>query len=220
MGKDAASIIRSTDPAAKIISPSAHGPTMKTWFDDYVAAGGAANFDIVNAHLRGSANPPNSSPEAFLTMWDDVTTETAKRGLSKLPVWDDEYGIKKDQLTDPDMLAGFTARALILRAGVGVQRQFVYTWDANPPYGLQGSDSGTAWDVVAGWLLNHSISPCVDNGQIVWDTAQSCSHGSCSTSNYTRPSSYLKQTNIEGVKTSATGSTVKIGYKPIFLTAN
>ena len=128
MGKDAASIIRSTDPAAKIISPSAHGPTMKTWFDDYVAAGGAANFDIVNAHLRGSANPPNSSPEAFLTMWDDVTTETAKRGLSKLPVWDDEYGIKKDQLTDPDMLAGFTARALILRAGVGVQRQFVYTW--------------------------------------------------------------------------------------------
>jgi hypothetical protein len=230
MGKDAASIIRSTDPAAKIISPSAHGPTMKTWFDDYVAAGGAANFDIVNAHLRGSANPPNSSPEAFLTMWDDVTTETAKRGLSKLPVWDDEYGIKKDQLTDPDMLAGFTARALILRAGVGVQRQFVYTWDANPPYGLQGSDSGTAWDVVAGWLLNHSISPCVakgtvytcsvDSGQIVWDTAQSCNHGSCSTSNYTRPSNYSKQTNIEGVKTSATGSTVKIGYKPIFLTAN
>ena len=140
---------------------------MKTWFDDYVAAGGAANFDIVDAYLRGSANPPNSSPEAFLTMWDDVTTETAKRGLSKLPVWDDEYGIKKDQLTDPDMLAGFTARALILRAGVGVQRQFVYTWDANPPYGLQGSDSGTAWDVVAGWLLNHSISPCVAKGTVI-----------------------------------------------------
>ena len=62
MGKDAASIIRSIDPAAKIISPSAHGPTMKTWFDGYVAAGGAANFDIVNAHLRGSKNPSNSSP--------------------------------------------------------------------------------------------------------------------------------------------------------------
>ncbi len=230
MGKDAAAIIRSIDPAAKIISPSAHGPTMKTWFDGYVAAGGAANFDIVNAHLRGSKNPPNSSPEAFLSMWDDVTAETAKVGLSNLPVWDDEHGIRKGELTDPDMLTGYTARSLILRAGVGVQRQYVYSWDSHSPYGMQGSDSGTAWDVVAGWLIGHSISPCVasgtvytcsvDNGQIVWDTAQSCNRGSCGTSNYTYPSNYLMQTDLNGTKTSLTGNTVKIGYKPIFLTAD
>ncbi len=229
MGKDAAAIIRSIDPAAKIISPSAHGPTMKTFFDNYVAAGGAANFDIVNAHLRGSKNPPNSSPEAFLTMYDDVTAETAKVGLSNLPVWDDEHGVRKGEVTDPDMLTGYTARSLILRAAVGIQRQYVYSWDSNPPYGMQGSDSGTAWDVVAGWLIGHSISPCVasgtvytcavDNGQIVWDTAQSCNRGSCSTSNYSYPSNYFMQTDLTGTKSSLTGSTVKIGYKPIFLTA-
>ncbi len=56
MAKDAASIIRSTDKAAKIISPSAHGPTMATWFDGFIAAGGASTFDIVNAHLRGKGN--------------------------------------------------------------------------------------------------------------------------------------------------------------------
>ena len=97
----------------------------------------------------------------------------------------------------PTCFTGYTARSLILRAGVGVQRQYVYSWDSNPPYGMQGNDSGTAWDVVAGWLIGHSISPCVasgtvytcavDNGQIVWDTAQSCNRGSCSTSNYTYP---------------------------------
>ena len=127
------------------------------------------------------------------------------------------------------MLTGYTARSLILRAGVGVQRQYVYSWDSNPPYGMQGNDSGTAWDVVAGWLIGHSISPCVasgtvytcavDNGQIVWDTAQSCNRGSCSTSNYTYPAGYNTQTDLTGTKTSLTDSTVRIGYKPIFLTA-
>ncbi len=227
MGKDAAGIIRSKDPSAQIISPSAHGPTMKTWFDGYVAAGGAANFSIVNAHLRGSSSAPNKDPESFLTMYADVTAETAKRNLSKLPVWDDEHGIKStDNLSDPDELAGYTARSLLLRAGVGIQRQYIYTWDHN----MQGNDSGTAWDVVAGWLIGHTISPCsakgtvytcsLDNGLAVWDTSKTCSRGSCTTSKYTYPSGYTKQTNLTGTKTSVSGGTVSIGYKPIFLTKN
>lgn len=229
MGQDAARIIRSLDPNARILSPSAHGPSMATWFDGYVAAGGAANFDIVNAHLRGNGST-NSSPEAFLTMWGDVTAETAKRNLTSLPVWDDEHGIKQGQMSDPDELAGYVARSIALRAGVGVQRQYVYTWDQGSGLGLQGNQSGTAWDVVAGWLIGHTISPCVaagtvytcnvDNGQIVWDTAQSCKNSVCTTSNYTYPTAYHDQTDITGVKKSLSGKTVPIGYKPIFLTAN
>jgi Putative Ig domain/Cellulase (glycosyl hydrolase family 5) len=226
MGQDAAAIIRSIDPSARILSPSAHGPTMATWFDGYVAAGGAANFDIVNVHMRGEG-ASNAIPETFLTIYADVTAETAKRNLTSLPVWDDEHGIKQNQLTDPDMLAGFVARELILRASVGLQRQYEYTWDASSPYGLQGNLSGTAWDQVAGWLIGHTISACVasgtvytcnlDNGQIVWDTAQSCSRGSCSTSNYTYPSAYVSYTDLTGVRTTLTGNTVPIGYKPIVL---
>ncbi|MFZ0731500.1 MAG: cellulase family glycosylhydrolase [Candidatus Sulfotelmatobacter sp.] len=228
MGQDAAAIIRSTDKNAQILSPSAHGPTMKSWFDDYVGAGGAANFDIVNAHLRGT-NTTNKDPEAFLTMYDDVTAETQKRNLTKLPVWDDEHGIKKGQLSDTDELAGYVARSIVLRAGVGLQRQYVYTWDQSAPDGLQGNESGTAWDVVAGWLIGHTISPCtasgtvytcsLDNGLVVWDTAQSCKNGTCTTSKYTYSKTYTKQTDLTGTKTSLSGSTVKIGYKPVFLTA-
>jgi hypothetical protein len=226
MGKDAAAIIRSIDPAARILSPSAHGPSMATWFDGYVAAGGAANFDIVNAHLRGVADG-NAIPESFLTMYADVTAETKKRNLTSLPVWDDEHGIKQNQLTDPDMLEGFTARELILRASVGLQRQYEYTWDSSSPYGLQGSLSGTAWDQVAAWLIGHTISACavsgtvytcaLDNGQIVWDTKQSCSKGTCTTSNYTFPAGYAWQTDLTGVKKALSGKTVPIGYKPILL---
>ncbi len=227
MAKDAASIIRSTDPAATILSPSAHGTTMATWFDGFIAAGGAPTFDVVNAHLRGKGTgSPNVVPESFLTMYNDLTAETKKRNLSNLPVWDDEHGIKsEDNLTDPDELAGYMARSIALRAGVGLQRQYLYTWDKN----AQGNDSGTAWDVVAGWLIGHTISPCkaagtvytcnVDNGQIVWNTAETCKKGVCTTSKYTYPTTYHDQTDLSGVKKSMSGGTVSIGYKPIFLTA-
>ena len=227
MGQDAARIIRDIDPKAQILSPSAHGPTMKSWWDGYIAAGGAPNFDIVNAHLRGNGDT-NKTPEEFLTMYDDVTAETAKRNLTSLPIWDDEWGLKKGQMTDPDEIAGFVARAVILRASVGLQRQYEYTWDQKAPLGLQGNDSGTAWNTVAGWLTNHTIYPCtesgkvytcsLDNGLIVWDTSKTCSKGSCSTSKYTFPSGYTHQTNLDGTKTSLSGKTVNIGYKPILLT--
>jgi hypothetical protein len=228
MGKDAAAIIRSLDPNARILSPSAHGPTMRTWFAGYIAAGGGPNFDIVDVHMRGTVTQ-NAIPEAFLGIYTDVTGQLKANSMTNLPIWDGEHGINKNQLTDPDELAGYVARGIALRAGVGLQRQYVYTWDGPSPYGLQGNDSGTAWNTVAGWLIGHSISPCtasgtvytcnVDNGQIVWDTAQSCSHGACSTSKYIYPSSYAWQTDLNGIKTAVSGKTVAIGYKPIFLTA-
>ena len=228
MGKDAAAIIRSHDPAARILSPSAHGGTMASWFQGYIQAGGAPNFDIVDVHMRG-AGPLNTTPESFLTVYADVEAQLTANKLTKLPVWDGEHGIKIGELTDPDELAGYVAREIALRAGVGLQRQYVYTWDDHPPIGLQGNESGTAWDVVAGWLIGHSISPCiasgtvytcaVDNGQIVWDTKQSCSKGKCTTSNYTYPTTYAWQTDLTGKKTALSAKTVPIGYKLIFLTA-
>jgi hypothetical protein len=231
MGADAASIIHSIDKDAVVVSPSAHGPTMKTWFDGYVAAGGAANFSVVNAHLRGP-NSTNADPEEFLTMYDDVTTETAKRNLTSMPIWDDEHGIKSGQMSgsDTDELEGYVARSIILRAGVGLQRQYIYTWDHGTPVGLQGNDSGTAWNTVAGWLIGHTISPCVasgtvytcavDDGQIVWNTKETCGDSTCTYSDYTFATEYKYYTSVEGTKTALSGKTVSIGYRPIFLTEN
>ncbi len=228
LGKDAAAIIRSLDPNAKILSPSAHGPTMATWFDGYVAAGGAPNFDIVNVHMRGE-NGTNGSPEAFLTVYGQVTSETQKRNLTSLPLWDDEHGILSGQgVSDADELAGYVARSLLLRAGVGLQRQYIYTWDTpSTKYALQGNQSGTAWDEVAGWLVGHSISACtssgtvytcaLDNGLAVWDTAQTCSNGVCTTSNYNYPASYVWSHDLSGNRVALSGKAVGIGYKPILL---
>jgi hypothetical protein len=229
MNKDAAAIIRSIDPNAKLLSPSGHVWTLDTWFTDYIAAGGAATFDIVNFHMRGNGDL-NLTPEAFLGTYANIIASVAANGLSSRPVWDSEHGIKaSENFTDPDELAGYAARELVLRASVGLPRQYLYSWDDNPPVGLQGNLGGTAYDTVAAWLIGHTIGACVatgtvytcnvDDGQIVWDTAQSCSNGSCTTSSYTYPATYKWQTDLTDTKTSLTGSTVPIGYKPIFLSA-
>jgi len=229
MNKDAAAIIRSIDPTAKILSPSGHVWTLDTWFTAYIAAGSAPTFDIVNFHMRGNGDL-NVTPEAFLGTYTNIKSSVAANGLSSRPVWDSEHGIKaSENFSDPDQLAGYVARELVLRASVGLPRQYLYSWDDNPPIGLQGTLGGTAYDTVAAWLIGHTINACVatgtvyscnaDNGQVVWDTAQSCSNGSCTTSNYTYPSAYKWLTDLTGAKTALTGATVPIGYKPVFLTA-
>ncbi|HEX3819773.1 MAG TPA: hypothetical protein VHW45_05555 [Candidatus Sulfotelmatobacter sp.] len=231
MNQDASNIIHSIDPNAQTLSPSGHVWTMSTWFDPYIAAGGAATFDIVNMHMRGNGDALNVVPESFLSTYANIVSDVKAQGLGDRPLWDSEHGIKADEnVTDPDTLAGYLARELVLRAGVGLVRQYLYSWDDNPPVGVQGTLAGTAWDTEAGWLLGHTISPCsasgtvytcnLDDGQIVWDTAQSCSNGVCTTSNYTFPSSYAFQTDLTGKKMALSGKTVPIGYKPLFLTAN
>ncbi len=230
MGKDAAAIIRSIDPNARILSPSGHVWSMTTWFNGYIAAGGAPNFDIVNMHMRGDGTL-NMTPESFLTTYSNIESDLVTEKLNNLPLWDGEHGIKASEtLTDPDELAGYVAREVALRAGQGIQRQYVYAWDDSAPVGEQGNLAGTAWNSIAGWLINHTISPCtakgtvytcnVDDGQIVWDTAQSCSNGVCTTSKYTYPSTYKYETDLTDTKTKLSSKTVLIGYKPIFLTAN
>ena len=229
MNKDAAAIIRSIDPNARILSPSGHVWSLNTWFDEYIAAGGAPTFDIVNMHMRGNGTL-NLTPEAFLGTYSNIVADVATNNLSSRPLWDSEHGIKADEdLTDPNELAGYAARELILRASVGLPRQYLYSWDDNPPVGMQGNLGGTAYDTVAGWLIGHSISACiasgtvytcnVDDGQLVWDTAQSCSNGVCTFSNYTYPSTYKYETDLTDSKSPLSGKTVPIGYEPIFLTS-
>jgi Cellulase (glycosyl hydrolase family 5) len=229
MNKDAAAIIRSIDPNAKLLSPSGHVWTLDTWFDAYIQAGGAAAFDIVNFHMR-STGDLNITPESFIGTYSNIKSAVAAHNLSNLPIWDSEHGIRaSENVTDPDILEGYVARELALRAGLGLPRQYLYSWDDNPPVGLQGNLGGTAYNTVANWLIGHSINACVatgtvytcdvDDGQIVWDTAQTCSAGVCTTSNYTYPASYHWKTDLTAVKTALSGATVPIGYKPIFLTA-
>jgi hypothetical protein len=224
MSKDAAGIIRSIDTKAKILSPSAHGGTMKTWFKGYIDAGGGSYFDYVNFHGRG-AGSTNDNPEEFLTTYGDVTSELSTLKITKA-VWDDEWGPKSGQTTD-DLIASYVARGVILRAGVGIMREYYYQWDAPSPLGLQGVTAGQAHDVVVGWLDGFTISPCTESGsvytcklskgQIVWDSSQTCNSGGCTTKSYTFPTDVSNSHDLEGNTTKLTGKTLQLGVKPLLL---
>jgi hypothetical protein len=57
----------------------------------------------------------------------------------------------------------------------------------------------------------------LDNGMVVWDTAQTCSNSVCTSSNFTYPTEYVWSHDLDGNKSALSGKTVKVGYKPIFL---
>jgi hypothetical protein len=224
--KEAATIIRSIDPAATILSPSFHGPSMVSHFRPFVEAQKWYEmFDVVNMHMRGK---PNYPPESFLTIWQQVTDELAHDAIDA-PIWDDEHGITTgDNITDPDVLAAFAARELMLRASVPMQRQYIYFWDAKDNLGLQNNLAGIAWNTVSSWLMDKATSKVrvsgtvyrvlVDKGVVVWDSSQSCSAGCCTSKPYTGiPAKLTHQTDITGTTSPIANATVNLGIKPIYL---
>ena len=94
--------------------------------------------------------------------------------------------------------------------------------------------TGIAYQQVENWLAGASLaSACSLNGtvwtcnlarpggyqaQAVWDSAQSCSGGTCTTSGFTVDPAYTQYRDLKGAITSLSGQrTVRIGYKPILL---
>ena len=94
--------------------------------------------------------------------------------------------------------------------------------------------AGQAYQQVYSWIVGATIStPCSLSGTVytcgftlstgpaelaVWDTSQSCSGGSCTTSTYTYDPQYTTYyTLANGTTTALSGGTVQIGAKPILL---
>ena len=147
--------------------------------------------------------------------------------------------------TDPDMRMGFVARMYLLQQSAGVARFFWYQWN-NSTFGTMWIPNpsvpsapgtvlkpGIAYGQVANWLAGATLtSPCSATGtvwtcsysrpggyaaRVVWDTAQSCANGTCTTSNYQIPSQFVQYRTLNGATVPVTGSSVPIGYKPILL---
>jgi len=93
--------------------------------------------------------------------------------------------------------------------------------------------AGTASQQVYDWLVGSTLGACSVTGtvwtctltqsggaqaEIIWDTSQSCSNGSCTSSQQSVPSIYTSYTDLSGASYSVNG-TVAVGIKPILLQA-
>ena len=101
--KHAHDIIRRIDPNAKIISPSFHGSG--DWFmDQYYAAGGVTDVDIVSIH--GYPESGKITPEGSISNHvNRLLPIISKYGLQNKPLWDTEIAWSdqsNNAITDPD----------------------------------------------------------------------------------------------------------------------
>jgi hypothetical protein len=91
--------------------------------------------------------------------------------------------------------------------------------------------AGTAYQQVYDWLVGSTLGSCSVTGttwtctltqssgsqaEIIWDTSQTCSNGSCTSTQQSVPPVYVNYSDLTGASYSING-TVPVGIKPILL---
>lgn len=243
MAKDARTVILSIDPKAKMLTPpNGVGSTwVDKWWIGYAAAGGLQYADIAAIHggvKSDCSNPPNASD--FLTHVEDLRSILSSFHQSK-PVWDTESNwgkVSKDCFTDQDLQAAFLAQFYFFHRSKEVSRFYWYSYD-DPDTGQlfdlhtgKLTKGGVAYQQVYNWMLGKTLSTCSAEGTIwtcgfadpqgyqgeaIWDTAETCSNGTCQTVEYRVDKTYTQYRTLSGETISITGGRVPIGAKPILV---
>ena len=178
---------------------------------------------------------PESTNAPIQEMIPDYRAVANANGMSAKPLVTTEGGWGVDGVSDADMQAAWIAQFEILEAGVAASNNLMfqswYTWghsSSGTIETLQGepTEAGLAYDVVWGWLVGTTPSPCTNAGNIwscameknlvVWDASQTCSNGVCTTSAYTPPNGYVQYVDLTGTVTAING-TIQLGVKPILM---
>jgi hypothetical protein len=127
------------------------------------------------------------------------------------------------------MKASFMPRYFLINWSLGVYALHWYTWESMTPTAVQ-----TSYQQAYNWLYGSMLSmPCTAAGTvwscqitkagtnylIMWDTAQSCSNGSCTTGNQTVGSQWTKYQDMTTASTpiEIDGNVVPVGIKPVVL---
>jgi hypothetical protein len=167
-----------------------------------------------------------------------------QNGMTGKPLFNTEGGFEGADIPDMDTKAAWLAQYYALQASMynSAQIQFVswFTWggDAQLAGSLetdshQPSEVGIAYTQVFNWLVGRSLaSPCSNSGnlwtcalagtngyqaEIIWDASQTCSGGTCTTSNQSVASIYVRYQDVAGNSTTISNQTVPVGLKPILL---
>jgi hypothetical protein len=200
----------------------------------------AAAIDIVNFHMKpgnetgnNCPSPTPCTPESAMQMYISNVKGILQPAELAKPLWNGEGSYSKsgfiNAYTDTDMKASFMPRYFLINWSLGVSALHWYTWESMTPTAVQ-----TSYQQAYNWLYGSMLSmPCTATGTvwscqitkaganylIMWDTAQSCSNGSCSTGNQTVGSQWTKYQDMTTASTpiEIDGNVVPVGIKPVVL---
>jgi len=174
---DAYDIIRSIDPNAKIISPSGYLPWMDTSYWANGGIGGPNNrgrhFDYISIHEYAYVgNNASFVPEQMVggkvgpNGWDAVLTKYR----INVPTINTEgsWGAKvAGNITTDTQKEDYTARYILLNAGLQNQAIVWYTWNGSlwDPSTAALQPAGEAFHYVGNWLLGAKVTSagCLDS---------------------------------------------------------
>ncbi len=161
-------------------------------------------------------------------------------GLSNAPLLNTEGGFEDATISDTDTAAAWLAQYYALQAAMYNNYDIAvvswFTWGASDGQLENGNvltEVGTAYNQVSSWVVDRNLaSPCSSSGtiwtcamtgsngyqaEIIWDSSQTCSNGSCTTSPQSVASTYTTYLDLSGNSTPITGGIVQVGLKPILL---
>lgn len=236
MAKDAYAIIKSIDPAAKVLTPSQTGGTGEAQtLTAYLQAGGGAYADIIAFHGR-AAGSLDATPENVATIVNALqpVISDPSLGLAGKPLWNTEGGWRPGEVPNVDDQAAFVARQYLILASMGVQRYYWYGWDNGNGWGTLYTGgptiAATAYTQVADWLTGASFtSPCAQNASSGnWSCGFTEANGTPaiaiwnpnggSGASYSPASIYTRYRDLTGKVVTVSGP-VTLGTKPILLEA-
>jgi len=200
----------------------------------------AAAVDIINFHMKpgnetgdSCPSPTPCTPESAMQMYVSGVKGILQSAELKKPLWNGEAAYSAsgfiNAYTDADMKASFMPRYYLLSWSLGISGMQWYTWDS-----VQRASLQTAYVQTYNWLYGSTLSTsCVATGTVwscqitksgtnylvMWDTAQSCANGSCTTANQIVPSTWTQYQDMTTASTpiAISGNVVPLGIKPVVL---
>lgn len=164
MTRHAYNIIKSIDPKALVVSPSATtSGNGNDWLVEFLKSGGGKYVDVIGFHFY------SETPEAMVQKITQVRQTMLLYHADSLPLWNTETGWAKPKpFPSAELGAAYLARAYLLAWAAGVQRFFWYAWDNHGFVSVEmtSADSNTltpagqAFGTIQSWLVGAQMKSC------------------------------------------------------------
>jgi hypothetical protein len=169
--KEASQIIRSVDPQAIVVSPSATADIGIPWLAEFLKKGGGQFVDVIGYHFYVSKGPEELVP--FIQWVQQVISEN---GSADKPIWNTESGwLAPARFDSEEVAAAYLARAYILGWAAGLQRFYWYAWDNRSMAIVTYKEvdhavtpAGYAYNIMEDWLVGARMEGCAESVDHNW----------------------------------------------------
>jgi hypothetical protein len=229
MAQHAYRIIKSIDPSAMVLSPSATGRAGAKWLESFIKAGGLHTFDIAAFHGYDGVQA-----ERITAAVDAYRSVLSRHNLGATPLWDTECSWGGDNIGDDAHRVAFLSKYFFLQWSKNVDRVLWYAYDGDPKWGRlidtknNLSPAGIAYRETYKWIVGATLTqPCAQdhNGtwtcsltkpgsykaQVVWNST------AASSLTFSAPSQMTEYRDLSGGVHPIVAGTVQIQNLPILL---